>query len=202
MIIASREVAGKDSFSEGPAAPPGLPAFSCPKARGQSTVLIALILPFLVAFVLLVVEVSERWLEVAMVEDALQQATRSAAQLLNYAGLAEGGAGLRAPADCRSVAWDESPGCRPLLAVARGVLITNLASVRGLEEPPEELADRVRWTVLPAGGTCSYSSLSTPAVTETSPLLCAEVRPHMRGLVGWGSYAPLIIAADTLDVVR
>jgi hypothetical protein len=165
-------------------------------------VLIALVLPFLVAFILLVVEVSERWLEVAMVEDALQQATRSAAQLLDYADLARGGAGMRAAGDCRAVAWGEAPGCRALLGAARGVLVTNLTGVRGLDEAPEALADRVRWTVLPAGGTCSYSHISAPAVTETTPLICAEVRPRMRGIVGWGAYTPLVIAADTLDEVR
>jgi hypothetical protein len=172
------------------------------KARGQSAVLIALVMPFLVAFVLLVVEVSERWLEVSMLEDALQQATRSAAQLLSYADLARGAADMRADHDCRAVAWDETPGCRAILSAARDMLLTNLTGVRGLNETPDELAERVRWTVLPAGGTCSYSSASAPAVTETSPLLCAEVRPHMRGVVGWGDYTPLIIAADTLDIVR
>jgi hypothetical protein len=165
-------------------------------------VIVALILPFLMAFTLLVVEVAERWLEVAIIEDALQQATRSTVQLLDYTDLARGGGGLRASGDCRAVTWDATPRCRPLLSAARSLLITNLTGARGLDETPEQLADRVRWTVLPAGGTCSYSSAATSAVTEVSPLICAEVRPQMRGIVGWGRYTPLIVAADTLDAIH
>jgi Flp pilus assembly protein TadG len=172
------------------------------KARGQSAIFVAIMLPFLVAFTLLVVEVAERWLEVAMVEDALQQATRSAVQLLDYSSLARGEEGLRATADCRNVTWNQQAACAPLLSVARQFLITNLASVRGLDETPTELASRVRWTVLPNGGTCSYTSTAVTAVTETTPLICAEVRPVMRGIVGWGAYTPLVVAADTLDPVQ
>lgn len=172
------------------------------RSRGQSAVLVALILPFIVGFALLVVELAERWLEVAMVEDALQQATRSAVQLLDYSALARGDEGLRANADCRAVAWDQDPRCKPLLGVARRILITNLTGVRGLVEEPTAIADRVRWTVLPSGGTCGYSSSAARPVTETTPLICAEVRPQMRGIVGWGIYQPLIVAADTLDPIR
>ncbi|NTV64157.1 MAG: hypothetical protein HGA65_11555, partial [Oscillochloris sp.] len=64
-------------------------------------------------------------------------------------------------------------------------------------EPPEVLADRVRWTVLPHGGTCQFRNGT--AQTEISPLLCAEVQPVMTGLVGWGTFTPLITAADTVD---
>lgn len=172
------------------------------KSPGQSAVLVALILPFVVGFALLVVEVAERWLEVAMVEDALQQATRSAVQLLDYGALARGDGGLRAAGDCRDVTWEAEPRCRALLAIARRVLVTNLRGVRGLAEPPEALADRVRWTVLPAGGTCRYSAPVAPPVSEPAPLICAEARPAMRGIVGWGLYRPLVIAADTLDPLR
>lgn len=171
------------------------------RARGQSAVFIALTLPFLVAFALLVIEVSERWLEVAMVEDALQQATRSTVQLLDYGALARGDEGLRASRACRDVTWDQDPSCRALLSVARQLFLTNLGGVRGLAEAPEELADRVRWTVLPDGGTCSSRSAAAPPATEATPLICAEVRPTLRGLVGWGRYRPRIVAADTLDAV-
>lgn len=172
------------------------------KRRGQSLVIVALVLPFLVGFTLLVVEVAERWLEVAMVEDALQQATRSAVQSFDYADLARGRHSLRAAGDCHQVAWEEDSRCKELLQRARAFLLVNLQGVRGLDESPQALAARVRWTVLPAGGTCSFSSSAAPDVTETAPLLCAEVRPVMRGLVGWGSFTPLIVAADSLDLVR
>lgn len=171
------------------------------KVRGQSVVLAAIILPFLAAFLLLVVEVSERWLEVAMVEDALQQTTRSMVQRLDYAALARGQASLVTATDCQSVRWDADPACQPLLAQARQLLITNLSGVRGLVESPTATADRVTWTVLARGGTCIYSSTAVTPVTATTPLLCAEVRPVMRGLVGWGEYTPLVVAADTLDPV-
>jgi hypothetical protein len=166
--------------------------------RGQSAVIVALALPFLVAFALLVVEVAERWLEVAMVEDALQQATRSAVQTLDYAALARGEPGLRAAAECRAVTVAAPGDCGELLAVAQRFLLVNLGGVRGLDEPPEAVAARVRWTVLPNGGACALGA-ARRVVAAPTPLLCAEVRPQMRGLVGWGAYAPLVVAADTLD---
>jgi hypothetical protein len=172
------------------------------RRRGQSLVIVALVLPFLVGFALLVVEVAERWLEVAMVEDALQQATRSAVQSFDYADLARGRQGLRAGGDCHHVTWAEDARCRELLGSARAFLLANLAGVRGLAESPSALAERVRWSVLPAGGTCSFSSSAARPVTETAPLLCAEVRPLMRGIVGWGNFTPLIVAADSVDIVR
>jgi hypothetical protein len=162
-------------------------------------VIVAIVLPFLVSFALLVVEVSARWLAVASVEDALQQATRSAVQSLDYGALARGEHRLRAGAECHAVAAGGAHSCAELLAVANRYLLANLAAVRGLDEPAEAVAARVRWTVLPQGGSCA---LGGRAVAETTPLLCAEVRPRMRGLVGWGAYTPLIVAADTLDPIR
>lgn len=172
------------------------------RASGQSAVIVALMLPFLLAFTLLVVEVAERWLEVSMVEDALQQATRSAVQTLDYAALAGGREALRTGAECRDVTWDQPGRCREVLEVARQLFLTNLTGVRGLDEPPEALAGRVRWTVLPRGGTCTFTWASERPVVEVTPLICAEVRPRMRGIVGWGVYYPLLIAADTLEPVR
>jgi hypothetical protein len=171
------------------------------RSRGQSAVIVALALPFLMAFTLLVVEVAERWLEVAMVEDALQQATRSAVQTLDYEALARDEEGLRATAECRGVSTAAPGACRELLEIADRYLQVNLAGVRGLDEPLPAVAARVRWTVLPRGGTCAFSGSSRTVVAAT-PLLCAEVRPQMRGIVGWGAYAPLIVAADTIDPAR
>lgn len=172
------------------------------RARGQAAVMVALVLPVLVAFTLLVVEVAERWLEVAMVEDALQQATRSAVQTLDYAALARGEESLRATAACHAVTAAQPGACGELLAVAGRFFLINLGGVRGLDEPPEAVVARVRWTVLPHGGSCRLSADRVPVVAEATPLLCAEVRPQMRGLVGWGPYRPLIVAADTIDPIQ
>ncbi|MBX0330270.1 hypothetical protein K2Z83_21615, partial [Oscillochloris sp. ZM17-4] len=163
------------------------------RARGQSAVFVALALPFLVAFTLLVAEVAERWLEVAMVEDALQQATRSAVQSFDYAGLARGEGDIGVSAPCVGVTLGGAGACRGVIKIADRFLRTNLTGVRGLGEDAGTLAARVRWTVLPQGGTCSF--IVGSYTTETSPLLCAEVRPVMTGIVGWGTYTPWITAA-------
>ncbi len=172
------------------------------RLHGQSLVIVAIVLPFLMAFLLLVVEVAERWLQVAMLEDALQQAARSAVQQLDYAALAANAARIRVEAGCSAVRWDEDRACQPVLVVARAYFVSNLRGVRGLAEDPEALADRVTWTVLPTGGTCSYSTPRVAPVTEATPLLCAEVRPVMTGVVGWGTFTPLIVAGETLDPIR
>lgn len=170
------------------------------RASGQSAILIALALPVLIAFILLVVEVAERWLEVAMVEDALQQATRSAVQTFDYAAMARDTGGMKATAPCINIALARAGRCQAVVQVADRFLRTNLTGVRGLFEKSDTLAERVRWTVLPEGGTCSFSNGTYD--TQTSPLICAEVRPVMTGIVGWGNYTPLITAADTIDIVR
>lgn len=172
------------------------------RRRGQSAVFFALALPFLLAFTLMVVEVAERWLEVAMLEDALQQATRSAVQLLDYGALARGEESLRATRECREVTRRRAGPCQALVSAASRILETNLLGVRGLDEETGQLLDRVRWTILPDGGTCVYDSAAVAPVSETTPLICAEMRPVMRGIVGWGSYTPLIVAADTIDPIR
>ncbi len=177
------------------------------KAAGQALPLTVIILPFLLAFTLLVVEVAERWLEVAMVQDALQQATRSAVQSLDYAAFARGEAGLRAAEPCvRQTAAEAAEGpCAEVIAVADRFLRINLRGVRGLvgadpDQAIEAVAAQVLWTVMPAGGGCAFGNgKSLPA--DPAPLICAEARPTMAGLVGWGAYTPTIIAADRLDPV-
>jgi hypothetical protein len=168
------------------------------RSRGQSLVLVALVLPFLVALMLTAFELATRFLEVAEMEDALRQASRSSVQLLDYAALAD---------DRQRV--DEAR----VVATARAMFATNLASVRGLDEPIDALVGRVQWQVLPTGGTCTlpgegalvsgraeragaswHISFSTPAV-------CATVRPRLAGLLGWGQYTPTINAAETLDLL-
>jgi hypothetical protein len=174
------------------------------RAPGQALVLVAVMLPVLMAFVLLVVEVAERWMQVATLEDALQQATRSAVQTMDYAAFARNATGLRATTACAQVrrADAAAAACRAVIDQASAYFRANLRGVRGLAEDPEALADRVTWTVLPTGGTCSYSSTQVRPVTEATPLLCAEVRPVMQGIVGWGRFTPLIVAGETLEPIR
>ncbi len=176
------------------------PSVSRRRTSGQIVPLVAIMLPFLLAFTLLVIEVAERWLEVAMIEDALQQATRSAVQQLDYRSFATNGLQLRGgEQDCIALTLAQARAsgrtCAAVLEVADRFLRTNLRGVRGLAESSEALVARVRWTVRPLDGGCSYSD-GRAVVSAPQPLLCAEVRPLMRGLVGWGTYTPLIIAAD------
>lgn len=175
---------------------------------GQAVPLTVIVLPFLLAFTLLVVEVAERWLEVAMVEDALQQATRSAVQSLDYAAFARGEAGLRAGEPCiRQTAAEAAGGpCAEVVAVADRFFRANLRGVRGLtgaspEAAVDAAAAQVLWTVMPAGGGCAYGD-GEAVPPEPTPLICAELHPTMEGLVGWGLYTPRIIAADRLDPIR
>jgi Flp pilus assembly protein TadG len=174
---------------------------------GQALPLTALVLPVLLAFTLLVVEAAERRLEVTMVEDALQQATRSAVQSLDYAAFARGEAGLRAGEPCvRQTLADAAGGpCADVIAVADRFLRVNLRGAHGLvgatpEAAIDAVAAGVEWTVMPAGGGCAFRS-GAPVPDEPTPLICAEVHPTMEGLVGWGHYTPAVIAADRLDPI-
>ncbi|MGB9751227.1 MAG: hypothetical protein C0183_07770 [Roseiflexus castenholzii] len=152
--------------------------------RGQSLVFIALVLAFLTPFVFTVIEFSERQLEVAHMEDALQQATRSAVQLFDYEYLAR-----------NSQRIDEERAVQ----TAKRAFVDNIGAVLGLAEAPETLAQRVTWRVLPQGGSCRFSNEQT--ITFDQPAVCAEVRPTMTGfgLLGYAPYQPLITAAATLD---
>ncbi len=163
------------------------PSACHPAERGQSLVFIALVLAFLTPFIFTVIEFSERQMEVAQMEDALQQSTRSAVQLLDYAHLARNGQRL-----------DQERA----LQIAREAFARNLSAVNGLAERPEELVERVTWRVLPDGGTCSFSD--GQAQTFDRPAMCAEVRPVMTGfgLLGYAPYRPLITAAATLDALE
>jgi hypothetical protein len=155
--------------------------------RGQSLVFIALVLAFLTPFIFTVIEFSERQMEVAQMEDALQQSIRSAVQAFDYAHLARNGQRI-----------DQQRA----LQTARETFVRNLSTVSGLVERPEALAERVTWRVLPEGGTCSFSD--GQAQTFDRPAMCAEVRPVMTGfgLLGYAPYRPLITAAATLDALE
>lgn len=155
------------------------------RARGQSLVLVALILPFLIAFVLTCIEIGERFWEKAAIEDALQQATRSSVQNFRYSAFAE-----------NSQSLDDTR----VKDVAERTFIINLTGLRGMVQTPAEVAAQVTWTVLPNGGTCTFPN-GHPSVSATTPMVCATLKPRMTGLLGWGEWTPQIDAASTLDAV-
>ncbi|MGQ9828773.1 MAG: hypothetical protein ACUVSY_09040 [Roseiflexus sp.] len=154
--------------------------------RGQSLVFIALVLAFLTPFIFTVIEFSERQMEVAHLEDALQQSTRAGVQALDYAQLARNGQRIHQ---------------ERALQIAGAAFVQNLSAVRGLAESPEALAKRVMWQVLPDGGMCPFSDGHVQ--TFDRPAVCAEVRPVLSGfgLLGYAPYRPLITAAATLDAL-
>lgn len=182
-------------------------AIYCPTHPGQIMPLTAIIFPLLVLFIFAMVEIADRWLTVAMLENALQSATRSATvQQLDYSGLAEGKVLLVAAADCVNVTIATAVGgpCEAVITTADSYLRINLQGVRRLAGTSSATAiaaaaRSVLWTVRPQGGGCSYSSGQTVA-HEAKPLICAEMRPLVEGFVLRGLYQPLIIAADRLDV--
>jgi hypothetical protein len=170
-----------------------------PRSEGQSLVFVALVLPFLIALAMTAIEVATRMMEVAELEDALRQASRSSVQLLDYAALADDGQRV-----------DEER----VIEAAKGIFRTNLQSVRGLAEPPDALVERVQWQVKPEGGTCvlpgegalvagrAQRAGNTWQITFATPAVCASVQPTLTGLFGWGTYTPRINAAETLDLIR
>jgi Flp pilus assembly protein TadG len=166
------------------------------RAQGQALVLIALILTFLMMLVLTCIEIGARYQELAEIEDALKQATRSSVQAFDYAAFARNGQLLRETTSSIT-------GCASLTAnsartLACTVFVTNLHGVSGVEESPDQTAARVQWTFLPQGGTCTFPN-GRPPVTFTTPAVCATLKPRMTGLLGWGIWTPQIDAADTLD---
>ena len=163
----------------------GLRAVGRHRTRGQSLVLVALILPFLIAFILTCVEVAERFWEKAAIEDALQQATRSSVQSFQYSAFAQ-----------NSETLDSSR----VTDVAERTFQVNLTGLRGPLDPPSVVVGQVSWIVRPNGGTCTFPN-GHPSVTSVKPMVCATVFPRMTGLLGWGVWTPQIDAASTLDAV-
>jgi len=167
------------------------------KAEGQALVLVALILTFLMMLILTCMEVAARYEERAQIEDALKQATRSSVQAFDYSAFARNGQLLR-ETSAASVTGCHGLAPNSARTLACTVLLTNLRSVSGVEETPEQTAARVTWTFLPQGGTCTFPN-GRPPVTFRTPAVCATLKPRMTGLLGWGTWTPQIDAADTLD---
>lgn len=152
--------------------------------EGQSMALIALILTVMAPFVFLSVEVTERYYEVAQIEDALQNAVRVGVLEMQYEAFA---------GDRVALASDRA------VLKAKDAFIRNLESVRGLHDTPASVMSQVRWTPLPDGGDCRFADGSR--MTFDRPALCAEVRPVLTGfgLGGWGNWRPLVKAGSALD---
>ena len=166
------------------------------RASGQALVLVALILTVLMMLILSCIEIGARYQELAEVEDALKQATRSSVQAFDYAAFARNGQVLRENAS--SIAGCASLTASSARALACTVFVTNLRGVGGIAETPDATAARVQWTFLPQGGTCVFPN-GRPSVTFPTPAVCATLKPRMIGLLGWGVWTPQIDAADTLD---
>jgi hypothetical protein len=175
-------------------------AFSLQPSKGQSLAIVAIILPFLAALLMTAIELGERSMQRALIEDALGQATRSAAQSFDYAAFAANAGRISAEPGATHVGCSGAPP-QSARAVGCRVLIGNLGSVRGLAETPEQLAARVSWTIHPAGGSCTFPG-GRPSVSASAPLVCATLRPRLAGLLGWGVWMPEIDAAETLDTAR
>jgi hypothetical protein len=175
-------------------------AFILQPSKGQSLAIVAIILPFLAALLLTAIELGERAVQRALIEDALSQATRSAVQSFDYAAFAANDGRISAEPN---TAYNGCAGAPQHSARAVGcrVLISNLGSVRGLEETPEQLAAQVSWSIHPAGGTCTFPG-GRPPVSATTPLVCATLQPRLAGLLGWGVWMPEIDAAETLDTAQ
>jgi hypothetical protein len=159
---------------------------------------VAVTLPFLGALLMAGIEIGERYLQRAMLEDALRQAARSAAQSFDYVGFAANDSRLAAEPQPAHVGCSGAPE-GSARAVGCAVLLRNLAGVSGLDETPAQLAARVAWTIHPAGGACAFPG-GQPSVTASTPLVCASVQPRMAGMLGWGIWTPQIDAAETLDI--
>ena len=170
------------------------------RTHGQSLILIALILPVLTALLFTCIEVAARYQQLAQIQDALQQSSRSAVQTFAYSAFAQGTERGR-EVHAVTVTGCTNPPKNSAQSIACRVFMTNLASVGGLVETPTQTAARVQWTILPDGGTCTYPN-GHGSLSFSRPAVCATLRPQMLGLLGWGVWIPQIDAADTLDHLK
>ena len=170
------------------------------KAQGQALVLVTIILTFLMMLIMTCMEVAARYEQRAQIEDALKQATRSSVQAFDYAAFSRNGQLLR-ETSATSVSGCAGLAPNSARALACTVLATNLLTISGVQDTPDQTAARVTWTFLPQGGTCVFPN-GHPSVTFTTPAVCATLTPQMTGLLGWGTWTPQLDAADTLDRIE
>ena len=167
------------------------------RQQGQALVFVALVLTFLAMLVLTCIEVGARYQELAEIEDALKQATRSSVQAFDYSAFAQNGQEVR-ESHATTITGCASLAANSARKLACTVFLTNAAGVSGVEETSAQTAARITWIFLPQGGSCTYPN-SRGSVTFTTPAVCATLRPRMTGILGWGTWTPQIDAADTLD---
>src|SRR5262249_24552820 len=148
------------------------------KQPGQALVFVALLLTFLSILVLTCIEVAARYQELAQIEDALKQSTRSSVQAFDYAAFARNGQRVR-ETSAMSVTGCASLAVTSACRLACTVFLTNAAGVGGMQETPNQTAERIRWTFLPQGGTCTFPT--RPPITFATPAVCATLRPRMIG---------------------
>lgn len=154
------------------------------RTPGQALVLVALLLPALLGLLLVGIDLSGRRMREREVQDALRAANRSAIQTFDYATFAENRLAL---ADADTV-----------IAVARRLAAVNLHSASGLTLPPEVVAERVSWTVLPSGGACLLEP-DGPTLRFPTPVLCAVAEVELVSPLGL-TWTTRVFAADTLDL--
>lgn len=148
---------------------------------GQSLVLVALILALLIPLVLTSIEIANRYLELARMEDALRQAARTAVQTFRYEPFSS---------DQLTLAAEQH-----IAAIGQTTLAANLQTVRHLQAgaTPDSTAALAQWIILPNGGACWGEPLVGPSV-------CAELQPRLRGLIaGYGNWQPRLRVAVALD---
>jgi hypothetical protein len=212
MRVRKRHLIGRRRAKRDDVALPPSCVLLDPFERGQSLMIIGIMLPVLMALLMAALEYQERTAQHALLQDAMQQATRSGAQSFEYARFAENTSGFREETGgatkqgCRmNVAGADANVTTPpegsARAIACDVLIANLRGVRGLAETPERTANLVTWTIHPHGGTCTFPNGRPSVQHPNEPLVCATVRPPMTGLglFGPGIWIPQVDAADTLD---
>ncbi|MEN9935951.1 MAG: hypothetical protein RLZZ387_2530 [Chloroflexota bacterium] len=171
------------------------------RARGQTLPLTAIIMVFLIMLMTTGIEVHERVYQRNVVEDSLQQATRSAAQTFDYAQFAANQNGFVVEGGAVTKTGCASAPANSARAIACQVFIANLQGMaRGLLETPEATAERVAWTIYPGGSTqtCTFPA-GRASVSSDRPLVCATLRPRMEGMLGWGEFSPQIDASEVLD---
>jgi hypothetical protein len=164
-------------------------------AAGQALPLAALIMPVVTLLLVAILETGSFLVLRLQLQDSLQHALRAAVQQFDYAGLAQGQAALRGPACGATTIAAATADCAQLLTLPVEVLRRNLAQQVPTAARAEELAAAVRWTVLPDGGGCAGTDISS-----NRPLICAELRVTVRSPFGLRQRELLIRAAETLDV--
>ena len=172
------------------------------RCAGQALPLAAIVLVALLALLMTALEVQERSYQRQVIADALQQATRSAAQTFDYATFAENRSAFVVEAGAATKGGCAAAPAASARAIACAVLLANLqGAARGLAETPAQTAERVQWTIYAQGGTCTFPN-RRPPITDTRPMVCATLQPRMKGLLGWGTWTPQLDAAEVLDHSR